>query len=493
MDILLYQKLMDTFNIQRKLTTERSILSNVQATSLANSKAKYDDTASTIFTEGWNNLTAWTLYGTPGMQVSGNKLYSVGTGGGNSGATHSYALGVNENLRAVFNITLSSSSSDGGLIVGVSNDVAGAVPQLGGSKSFGLYFREGGAVSIMNNGTLSATPEGLNYSSGDYVVTVTVDQTYISVVAAKLDGTLELSGRRLRAGFSVNNLYIFNSDSRALTGQCVNSVSARKGLQTISPRNYGEGNAKTVQWTGDGTQSFRIYLPKTYDSRIPSPLAICFHGNGSSEINWSMGFGDTNYGKLQKELTDAGYIVLACSLDSNKYTWGNTASTNAYYQAYKYTRDNYAIGSVVIFANSMGGIESLNALSENKIPCVAWAGTAPTFNLKNCYDNATFTSLIKSAYGIASDGSDYVTKTAGRDPSLMSALTFRGIPMWMAGASDDTAVSKSENMDKLFAKVSSTALEIVKVDVPSGNGGHGFDIAPYTSAIVKFFNKYVGL
>ncbi|MGE7305785.1 hypothetical protein ACQKJG_18350 [Priestia megaterium] len=479
----LSKKSTDALKLQMQQIQNKGIQDSLL--SVNKSKAKYDDTANTIFTEGWNNLNNWTLAGTPGLQISANKVYSTGTGGPSSGANKAFAINDNENLRAVFKVTIPSGAISGGIIIGVSQDAAGAVPTGGAGKSFGIYFRDPSVpVQVMDNGTVTTAAENVPASPGDYTVTVTVDQKFISVVATKVDGSIEIGARRLRAGFAVNNLYILNSDTRALTGASIGVMSARKGLQTINPRNYGEG-FKTVQWTGDGTQSFRFYLPSDYDSRVPSPVVICFHGNGSDEIGWST---NGNMAAMQRALVNAGFIVVTCTLNASKTTWGNAASTNAYYEAYKYLKNNYAIGPVAFYANSMGGVESLNALAENKIPCVAWVATVPTFNLKNCYDTAMFTSVIKAAYGISADGSDYNQKTAGRDPALMSPSAFRLVPMMILAPSDDAAVSTVENADALQRKVQGYALELVRVPVASG--GHSFSINSYTQQMVDFFKKY---
>lgn len=474
-------------NGQRQLITNKAIIDSML--SIARSKVNYDDTAGSIFTEDFTDLSNWVLDPTPGMQVSGNKLYSTGTGSGTNGGNHSYVLASSDNLRAVFKLNIPTGDPGGNVIIGVSKDAAGAAPTASAANAFGLIFSgDNAATQQWDSGTASNTPENVTPSAGDYIVAVIVDSVYISVVAVKTDGNVEMSARRARSGFDVNNLYIFNSDTRALSGMSINFVSARKGLASITPRTFGEGQAKTEQWTGDGSQSWKVYLPEGYDSRIPRSVAICFHGHGSSETAWSGG-SDTNYPLIQRALTNAGYIVVSCSYNNSYTTWGNGTSTNAYYQAYRFVRDNYAIAGVVIFANSMGGIESLNAIAENKIPCVAWAGTSATYDLQNNFDNPLFKDAIKDAYGIAADYSDYASKTAGRDPALKDASAFRGLPMWMAAASDDTYVSKTNNVDALYSKVSNVSMEAVKVDVASG--GHGFDVTPYLSDIVNFFNKYI--
>lgn len=472
----------DISSVKSQLIQNRGVQDSV--TSVNRSRAGLEDTATSVFTEDWANLINWVTPSTAGVQISANKLFSTGTGAGGSGANHSYGISEGESLRAVFTVNVPSQSSSGGAMIGVSKDAIGVAPANGGVNVFAVYFGPSG-LAIWDGGSSTVPVEGNTLTAGDYIATVIVDETYISVSATKVDGSVECCGRKLRSGFVVNNLYVFNSDSRALAGLSIGRGSARKGIQTITPRTFGEGIAKGIQWTGDTTQSFRVYLPKNYDSRIPSPVAICFHGNGTDETQWSI---NNNMKIMQRALVDAGFIVLTCGLNASKTTWGNIASTNAYYQAYKYVKENYSIGSVVFYANSMGGIESLNALAENKIPCVAWVGTVPTYSLQNNYQNALFTGVVKAAYGIAADGSDYATRTKDRDPALMSPYTFRCLPMMILAPSDDTSVSKAENGDKLANAVKDISLEMVNVNVP--NGGHSFSVESYKQQMVDFFKKY---
>lgn len=453
-----------------------------QSASLAASRAGYEDTASTLFSETWASASAnWTQGANPG-QVSAGRLYSGATQGAGSGQNHSYALAASDNLRAVFNVNVPAGTTSGGVIVGVSSAAAGSAPAAGGNDAFGLYLNLGvGTVfKQMSNGVATnLTPV---IAEGDYIITVIVDQVYISVTACKTDGTVDAYVRRLRAGFTVNNLYVFNSDTRVLAGMSVSACAARKGLQTIAPRTGVEGVAKTIHWSGDGTQSWMAFLPAGYDSRKPLPVVMCFHGSGTDETAW---ISNGNYSALQRACVNAGYIVVSCSLNASKTTWGNAASTDAYYAAYKFVRDNYAIGPVAIFANSMGGIESLNALAANKIPgVVAWVGTAATTNLLENYNNANFTASITNAYGIAGD---YEAKTTGKDPNLLPEYSFRQLPMLFITATDDVAVTPSTNA-LAFAEKMQKVCPVVTSTLTTG--GHSFAIDPFLIQITSFFNAY---
>jgi hypothetical protein len=137
----------------------------------------------------------------------------------------------------------------------------------------------------------------------------------------------------------------------------------------------------------------------------------------------------------------------------------------------------------------MGGIEFFNTLaSENLgVPC-CFVGTSPTANLLSCYNSSTLTASIKTAYGIASDGSDYATKTAGFDPVLKRSDEFIGIPQLWLSASDDTIVPPTENQDIMMKLSAISTRKISKVD--GITGGHSFDVSPYLTTIVNFVRSY---
>jgi hypothetical protein len=198
---------------------------------------------------------------------------------------HGFSLGSNEILRAVFPVTIVSGTSTGGIIVGFSGDAVGSVPTPSANGAFGLYFYNNKIQQILN-GTTSNSPENPSYSAGTYIVTVKVDNIYVSISAAKSDGSNETAIRILRSSVVVNNIYVFNSDNRGTSGSYIGAGYARKGLQHITPKSYGEGQTKNIHWSGDGTQSWRVYVPKTYDFRVPNPVVVCFHGHGTDETQW---------------------------------------------------------------------------------------------------------------------------------------------------------------------------------------------------------------
>lgn len=449
------------------------------ARSLAASQIAYADTASTRLDEQWVNLANWTLFGTPGMQVSAGQLYSNGSGA-NAGANRGVGLAATENLRAVFTVNYLSGGASGGLIFGVSSDVSGAVPTSAATTAFGLQFRSSNTTpqswSAGSGTDLSTQPVLV---SGAYTVTITVDQTYISVVAVRVSNGEEIRARRLRAGFAVNNLYLFNGDNRQLTGISVARYGASKAIGSLGAV---ELTAERVQWSGDGTNQFKLHLPTSYDSRKPLTLIMGFHGAGADENHWTT---NTN-GKLVKDACiAAGYAFLGAT-GPNTSSWGAQSGLDGYLAAYNWFRGLYPLGAVHFYANSMGGIESLLSLAERRIPgVVSWVGTSPTANLLDNYTGGggAFTGSINSAYSISSSNT-YSVATAGHDPYLLDASSFRGVPMLFLAASDDVTVAKAANTDLFSAKVSGPNTVTVQAGI---TGGHSFSFAPYTTQIVSFF------
>lgn len=484
--------LSDTLNLRRL----NDLAASDRQRSAAAARTVYEDT--TVFTESWANLTAWA--GGTGLQVSAGAVYSNGGGGSTAGATRAWALGTTGTGRAVLVVNHASAAGSGGLVVGVSSDTAGSPPAAGAVNSKGLYFHPAAVIQSMDSGTATNLAVGVNPTSGTYIVTITADARYLSVVAVKSDGSAEYRTRFARGSFNIQCLYIFNSDSRNLTGDSVGALGARTGIGTITPRTGIEGTARTVQWTTlPSSVSCRIALPPTYDSRKPAPLAICFHGNGSDETH----FADNANGlAVANALTAAGFIVASAGAGS---TWGAQAALDAYYALYQYVRDTYAIGATVLYANSMGSIEALLSLAERRIPSVAaYAATSPTANLASVYTDGSasavsealalgageFTTTINTAYGITGTApNDYATLTAGHDPLLKAGSAFRGVPVKMYAATDDYQVLKDKNADPLLALVAPFSPDAT---VTAMTGGHSTaQIASNATAIATWLAGYV--
>lgn len=445
------------------------------------------DTTSTIFTEPWTSASANWAQGAAPLQVSANRLYAGATVSAGSGMNHSYAIAAGQSMRAVIPITIAAGSTTGGLAVGVNQDAAGATPTSGLGNVFGLYFNfTASKIESYNNGTVTQVSGTL--TRGDYLVTITVDPTYISVSADKTDNTVGFFIRRARTGFTVNNLALFNSDSLNTAGSSIGPMSARKAIQTVEPRIFGEGStASGMMWTGNtaATIGYAVWYPPGYDSTVAYPLALMFHGDGSDELAFNS---DPTYPIMRRAFAAAGYICMSVGIAENKSTWGSQAAIDAYFGGWQYIYDKCRISNTVFLGCSMGGIESLNCLAKGNIPGVAaWIGYSPTTNLAKAYATS-WTAKINTAYGI-SGGNTYAIATAGYDPLLDAPDAFRKVPMLFAAATDDAVVPKVDNTDALVARVTGVSPEVVSIT--GITGGHSFvPSAGVLAQMIAFADKY---
>ena len=178
----------------------------------------------------------------------------------------------------------------------------------------------------------------------------------------------------------------------------------------------------------------------------------------------------------------------------NGSTWGAQASLDTYQALYTYLQSEFPIGPVVFYANSMGGIESLLCLAENRIgSVVGWIGHSPTYSLAANYAAPVgFTALINRAYGVTGLYPEtYSVKTSGHDPALMPASAFRGVPMAIYAATDDVSVSKRDNADALYAKVYGRAAEVYSA--AGITGGHSFSTSLVASSMVAHAKRWAGI
>lgn len=431
------------------------------------------------FRETWGSgFSNWNPAQTTALQISQGAVYSTGAGGAASGINHAFPIGSNEVGKFLFSVNIAGTpGAGGGIIVGVNSDPAGASPSAGGANSFGIY-RNGTQWMQMSNGTSTQIQNGV--TNGRYLITVSIDEYWISITAKSQALTSEIRCRRPRAGFQVNNIYIFNSDGNALNGSSISQVGAINSFSPILPRDGLEDVAPSVHWTGNGTYNCKIETPVSPKSG--NPTVLCFHGNGSDENVMS---DNANQASVNNALLSAGYSVITATYIANRSTWGASVSIESYLAALKWFLNRYVIGDVYLYGNSMGGLESLIALSDYRFMAKAWAGTHSATNLRNNYENALFNSLIKTAYGVDESGTNYAEKTNGHDPMLIGSGMYKGTPMWVLYATDDAAVIQQYNTVLFVEKIKGFS----PIEVNETTGGHSAPILPFVNSLVNFYNS----
>lgn len=434
------------------------------------------DYAASSWSERWADLTAWPA--SSGVQVSGGSLY--GTTSTPKAAARTFVVQAGQSARIRGRISRAL-APNGLTLIGVSNAAAGAAPS--GSNLLGIGFISSGSPGVWDRGTEVDQNLAPTYA-GDHFVTITIDATTISLVMNSADGTREYRYQVPRATFgAVNNINVYVADNRGTSGNYVGSVGAKLSPATITDANGIEQVGYSTAWLPDANgQNMRITAPVGYDSRKPSPLVLYCHGSGESETAGSTG---SYLRAVQNTLTAAGFIFAASAQHGSN--WGNDAALADVVNLYKYVRGRFPLnGQVVIMGASMGAMSAMLTVAGRAIPLSAGVFMMPAMNLRAMYDAGTYKGTISTAYGIASDGSDYAAKTAGHDPALMPGSAFRGLPVRFYASPGDTVVAKTLNADVLAAKIAPYAAEATVITT-TGDHGDGSNYQP--DDVLTFLNR----
>ncbi len=443
--------------------------------------------ASRVDQPTWVDLSSWVTQATPGLQISGGRLYSTGVGASNSAAQRGLSIPAGGSLRAVLRVNLKAAASDR-LGVCINTQAAGAVPAAGMANCVGLYV----AGSGISPWAGSAGAQIGSVTAGDYTVVVLVTATQISISMRKDDGSVDVGSTWSRSTYAANNFQIFSSDSAGLAGVSIGAIHLATSPVSQCPSTPVDAAYATshVFSTLDASVNYRVWLPAGFDSRRAVPLVMLFHGNGTAAADWLT---NGNMSAMLNAVLARGWIAMSVDLAANRSTWGAAAGTGAYKTAFAAFRGMFPFSSLVAYANSMGGIESLNAIYAGDVPVpAAWIASAPTYSLASCYSWGTnnFAGLIRNAYGVAADGSDYEQKTASRDPALNGKGHFAGMPVMAIVPTDDVAIDPVANGLALISDMSASAFEVASVRV---TGGHSSGVAPYTTVLLDFAAKHAGL
>ena len=269
------------------------------------------------------------------------------------------------------------------------------------------------------------------------------------------------------------------------------SVAATPALGTDPDAiDYAVVDYSTVTTTSPNGEDITVLVPSGYDADVGAHLVMYCHGNnGSDEEMGSRAVAEQ--AAWIDALIDEGYLLAASHMSGNN--WGNDDAQADMVDLYAHCVTNYRLRDTLIWSASMGGLPGLLAIDDDRIPNVkGWLGIVPVCNLADMFDNntGTFAATIRTAYGIASDGSDYSTQTSGHDPVLLDASRFADIGFMFIASSGDTTVDKTQNADLMHALVQSEAFESSIVE---HTGDHG-DSTRYGVAVpdgINFFARCI--
>lgn len=148
--------------------------------------------------------------------------------------------------------------------------------------------------------------------------------------------------------------------------------------------------------------------------------------------------------KLLSALAASGHTLVSADLGGNS-TWGNSSVTSKIMAARNFllSKAGVAPGKIAIIGCSMGGLNALNWIAENKDLVSCFVGMLPVVNLTDVHDNnrGGFQPTINAAYGGAYSEAAY---GATHNPSTMAVSgKYSGIPMILYYGDSDTTVTPS--------------------------------------------------
>ncbi|HZH32480.1 MAG TPA: hypothetical protein VEY11_17080 [Pyrinomonadaceae bacterium] len=220
------------------------------------------------------------------------------------------------------------------------------------------------------------------------------------------------------------------------------------------------------------------------------PLVILNHAAGLTERQFKE---LPAYRQLLNALLEEGYIVAASRLTDNPATgannWGNQAAIDANVEMYGYVRDHYRVNpdQVAMIGSSMGGLVTMLAFADGRIPLRGAALYNGVLNLRHQFDTNPFMAkAIRVAYAIADDDSNYHTKTAGHDPILLPPSTYAGARFRFYSAPGDLLVSHVQNAEAMSALIGGVATEAGVVRL---SGGHDTNVQLTIPDLLPFLRR----
>jgi hypothetical protein len=221
---------------------------------------------------------------------------------------------------------------------------------------------------------------------------------------------------------------------------------------------------QVTEFTANG-QAVRLEFPAhLLDRKTPIPLVIHFQGAGDPGSALA-----PQWRKMADVAMNAGFALATCNFHG--YSYGSPDAMADAKAVYEAALDIAPISAVVLSGNSMGGAGVLNAIGRKAVPNILGAYLVqPVVSLRHRWDNGQ-QGNIRTAYGIAADGSDYEAKTAGYDPALRAGWEYQGVPFYIACSYQDAQVTAVHHADVLAGLLSGYS----PVERFYGTGGHGDD------------------
>ena len=248
-------------------------------------------------------------------------------------------------------------------------------------------------------------------------------------------------------------------------------------------------------------------IPPNYNPGAANRAVIYLHG--LQEAGWSVScqapYAGCNQGValVALGLMNAGYVVIGVN-GSDKACYGNvTCMAELRNVVDEYQTKLSLTGGLYGFADSMGGFQLLNAISQGVFAPRAMAGCCLNTNLADDYfvnytapgsatpavQAGTATPLIDRAYLVTSTNA-YADATDGFDPLLATGAALArlvSVPAMFWASHTDQQVNRTYNSDQYAAMVNAAG---GSVTVITCTGGHEDPSCFHPADVVGFFDKH---
>lgn len=228
--------------------------------------------------------------------------------------------------------------------------------------------------------------------------------------------------------------------------------------------------------------ALRIFTPRT-PSAVRT-LVVWSHPAGQTE---AISPGYWAYGLAHAAQANGWYMVASAMHGDS---WGNAQAITDHNAAIAAMVARGAYDKVILVGASMGGVTTALQVAAGTITNLKGAYFIDAvLSLSDQYANASYTAAIKTAYGIAADGSDYAAKTAGHDPMLVATASYpTSLAYRFVASTADTTVNKANNTDAFRTKIAGRGTESALV-IHGGN--HLAGAAADASDLVQFIKRAI--
>jgi hypothetical protein len=226
-----------------------------------------------------------------------------------------------------------------------------------------------------------------------------------------------------------------------------------------------------------------VCVPASVVDGADVTVMMCAHGHNGSEQT----INNSQMISTRDRAIDKGWLVISAYAHGN--AWSNNAALADYARIPTWVGLTWTLEHLLLHGQSMGALTLANLYSRRLATKIrGFVGIDGAYNLAQAFSQSAYKPSIKAAYGIASDDSNYATKTAGFDATLLDPSTFTGRRLFISASPADTAIPKVSHSD-VFVTMLGT--EPADLEVVEGTGGHVTSANYFPTAAHAFFDEAI--